>query len=319
MSKIPKFAQPLLVAALGALLAGTAAAAPLTYGNLVDGQIVIDASYKLPRGGSLVDGTANHAQGNPPSSSAAGSDLYLSDGNGSGSVFFHTYGYASGFSYFGARASGNGSFDAQTSVRFSRTYTNTSGVAQDFIFSFNVDWGEIALSGIGEGLSDLLLSVKKNGVTVARDHTTLSQDLNGQRSCVSDDVGSGLAGYTGCQGDSVVGGAGGAYAVNLGLIGVGESFTLDYDIVATISGDLGYNSDGWGCEPTLAARGGELQPLSRECGSGGYAVARSGDPFGDPANFSVQPRGIPEPASLALVGVAAAAFVGTRRRRQQQV
>ena len=49
---------------------------------------------------------ADHAQGNPPSSSAAGSDLYLSDGNGSGSVFFHTYGYASGFSYFGARVSG---------------------------------------------------------------------------------------------------------------------------------------------------------------------------------------------------------------------
>lgn len=316
MSKTLNFTHSLLAASISALLAGTAGAAPLTYGNLVDGQIVIDATYSLPRGSAPVNGTADHAIGNPPSSSAQGSDLYLSDSNGVGSVFFHTYGYASGFSYFGARASGNGSFEATTSVRFSRTYTNTSGLAQDFVFSFNVDWGEIALSGSGDALADLLLSVKKNGTTLARDHTTLTQEVSGQRSCTTDDVGSGLSGYTGCSGSGVSGGASGAYAVNLGLIGVGESFTLEYDIVAKVAGSMDYNSGG--CEPTRAARE-QQAAFSSECGYGGYAVARSGDPFGDPANFDVRPAlNVPEPTSLALVGVAALGLAGVRRRRQQR-
>lgn len=296
-----------------AFLSGAALAGPVVVGNPNDGQITLAATYALPSNGSTQDGMIE----SPPSTTATGADFYLDRSQAEGSVFFHTYGDAGATSYFGARVTGTGNFSATTSTRYSRTFTNTTGVAQLFNFSFHVDSGETSINGTGLGFADLLLQVSKNGQAIARDRTTRSQDINGNQSCVSDDLGS-LGGYMDCA-SSYANDAN--FNVSLGMIGAGESFTLDYDIIATVSGDLASDGGGgYGDCPTLAAKGDGPVTLW-ECGGGGAgsATARSGDPFswGNPANFHIGPTAnIPEPSSLALLGLSLAGLAATSRRKK---
>jgi hypothetical protein len=108
--------------------------------------------------------------------------------------------------------------------------------------------------------------------------------------------------------------------IDLGTLAPGESFTLDYDIIATVSGagltDCGYG--GYGEAVAAAAVGG-----GQVCGG---SAARSGDPFDGPgeigpsnvsSNFQVtsSPAGVPEPGSLALAGAALAGLATLRRKK----
>ena len=76
---------------------------------------------------------------------------------------------------------------------------------------------------------------------MARSRTTITQTAGGVKSCddSSSDLGS-LAGYMDCAAPNGTSASdnGGLYGVSMGLVGAGESFTLDYDIIATVSGNL---------------------------------------------------------------------------------
>lgn len=315
-------------------LSGGVAAAPLTYGN-----ITLDATYSLGAGG-IQDGMTD------PSTSifanANGADMLLSTGNSNGSVFFHTYGFTGTPTYFGARASGEGVFTAFTRATYSNNFTNTGSTAAPFIFSFLVDQGEVGFTGGGNGSAEMILRLKVNGVDVARDKTTININ-NGATTCAEDDLGA-LGAYLGCSTATDAQGAGGnsqTFNINVGTFNPNESFTLDYDIIASVSGTL--TSGSAGCDTGYGDNGyGELVDvaLTRVAfegpgGCGGYGVSRSGDPFGGPifdqfgnliSGFPGSLQGqfrqaqIPEPNALALLGIAglAAGAASLRKRRRKE-
>ena len=261
-------------------------------------------------------------------------------GGTGGSLFYHTYGYAGGLNYFGARVSGDGTFYGKTSARYTDTYVNSSGSAQNVNFSFNVDSGNIGVSGGGMGFADLLLQLQFNGNVVAQSHGRIDDPAVGATTC-SSNVGNAntgaLAGYLACDaGNTSATGNGNSYSLSQ-LVAAGDSLIVQYDIVSEISG--AYTSGGStfcsygpsGGQVGLAAAiainngdGGGPPPVDN--GPPAYsncafyqAIARSGDPANfDPFTPGAFSFSVPEPGSLALAVVGLGGLAAARRKRRDK-
>lgn len=326
--------------AIALIWSSATTAAPLTYAG---GKISLDAEYSL-NGGATIDGMSTGSvtlaslnDSNWWGTSHEGADLFLSDNAGPSGVFFHTYGFTGSSTYFGARVSGNGDFSAKTRSSYSDTITNTSAAEQTFNFTFSVDWGQISIDGVGDALAEMLLRVKVNDTDVARDKTTITQ-VSGVTSCNTDDVGGALSSYLGCSSTNASSATGlqNTYTVNLGTFAAGESFDLDYDIISTVRGDFATTTECTG--PTGGPAGRPLdvaQVMAMAVNNGdngaevgepvyceytGGAGAQSGDPF-DPFwfenSFRVTTSSVPEPGSLALLGLGIAGLVSLKRRHSK--
>lgn len=324
----PKRLTLAVALALCSLSAGVSAV-PLTVGN-----ITLDAEYSL--GGSGVqDGMLS-----PPASifsNANGADMYLSTyDSSSNSVFFHTYGFTGTPTYFGARASGSGTFSAYTRTTYSNTYFNTGPTAMPFIFSFQVEDGQVGLGTGYDGSAELMLRIAINNVVVARDQTTITR-TGDTTMCVENDEGA-LGSYMECGSGTASSGTGGTqqtFNINVGMLDPGVAYTLDYDIIATVSGSLagsgtscGYPEDDNPPENgyVLAAA------FNNEGGCFGENIARSGDPFNGPdfdgngniipgtpiSSFDLRAAAVPEPGSLWLLAAAGVAAAGVLRRRRKR-
>lgn len=318
-----------VLAALG-LTSGSVLATPTTFGN-----ITLDAAFALgnasgPGADGIAVGSLSH--------STDGADFFLNQNDAIGdNVFFHTYGYSApppGVTSFGARASGQGTFFGTTRATYNATVSNDTGVAQAYTFSFNVAGGNLGITGLGEGLADLLLAVKVDNKDIAHDHTTIAQNAANVVTCTDDNLGT-LGAYAECGSPTAnaVFGAGGLFTVALGLLDPGQQFTLNYDIIATVSGNL--NSGG----PLGCNGGGGEGLLARQAllivdGGCAGAIARSGDPFDGPIIVDANgvPVGnlppsfdpiirrsptnpVPEPGTLFLVGAGIVGLAGAKRRK----
>lgn len=304
----------LLVAVACAGLSATAVADPT---------ITLQATYALngaTPADALPEGSLN--------TSADGSDFYMTKNDAGSGVFFHAYGFTGSPTYFGARASGDGlDFFARTSSLYSGTYTNNTGSVMLLNFAFNVDGGEVALWGDGVGTANTRLQVRRNGSVVSQGDTMITQTAAGY-TCSESDIGA-LGAWASCStpNDNAVYGAAGAYSVDMGLVGIGETITIDYDIVSMVSGQyvsgaVSSGNCGYGGYGGYGAYG-EVQVVQQYVPCVSYnGIARSGDPFNNngfdqTADFSLTATAapLPEPGSLALLAAAGGGWWLSRRRR----
>jgi hypothetical protein len=304
-----------------------AACSGLSANAFADPTITLTAVYAL-NGGATVDGLTD-PDATIYTTSSGGTDFYLAKTEAGSNVFFHTYGSTGSTTFFGARASGGGAdFYASTSALYSGTYTNTTGSAMLLDFSFYVDGGETTLSGVGEGSANTRLQIRRNGSIVSQGDTLIMQSA-GVTTCSESDIGV-LGNWASCSAAdaSSAWGAGGSYTVGLGLVAAGETITIDYDIVSTVSGQgivhtCGGGYGGYGGYDGYGGYGdeGQGEPLPTYPCSDFSGISRSGDPFGGSApdtaaDFSLTATAaVPEPGSLALLAAAGGGWWLSRRRR----
>lgn len=227
---------------------------------------------------------------------------------GAADIYIFSSGQTGSPSYFNVSAFGQNTFYGQSHATYSNIITNSSSVVQDFLFNFHVDNSYLGVNSLsGSGLAELLFNISRDGVSLTSSDTLITMN-NGISTCSEISMGV-LVGYIGCSSLTSNSEAASAqnYTVDLGNLNPGQSLTLNYDIVATVSG----------------AFPGDLNPCNNEFGYGcGDAYARGGDPASVDGQFQIasQPitATIPEPSTITLLIGGLLGFLRLNRKNTPQ-
>lgn len=331
---------PFAVAGALASLSGTALSIPLTsavYGTTASPQ---DGIFLGGVQQAVVASSDLSENGIPGSVDVIPSK---DDGISGNNMFFHSYGGVSaGNTYMGSRASGNGNYDGTGAFFLRQPFAVPAGGPQSYDFNFVVQGGELALycsdcTGGGSATFTIDIRIDRDGTGPLGDEalgsmtgslavdsagvTTFTHAESGMAALPFSD--SGDMNPTSGQARSISW-SDTAYALSLGTFAGGSSFLLSYDMITRATGAFApgtncvdFGGGGYGEEfATFAVNEGSFY-----CSDLGNTIARSGDPGGlqTTGGAGIRSVGVPEPGTIALLGLGlAGAFATTQRRRRKQ-
>ncbi|EWH08574.1 hypothetical protein DS2_16549 [Catenovulum agarivorans DS-2] len=299
---------------------------------------------------------------------SANTDVTLNGDNSTDSDTDNTSVYASSYLYSGndwadANASANdqgwiysnaygygADFDAMSTVTQSVTVTNDTGLDQFIDFTFTINFGSLSVYGFeyepafetGEYITaSYMADIRLNDTSIWDSSAALTYDENGYSFTQS---GASLANYD-ASNPEYYGWGEQTDTIGLGLIGAGESFTLDYIVKTHSFGQPGLIDDcdnGYG-DYGEYGDGGEFLVFNTfvddfDDGYGDYGEYGDGygclysaldayAQFGDPFDFGATPAftdasftqstPVPEPSSFAIIGAGLAGLAFMRRRQEK--
>ncbi len=238
-------------------------------------------------------------------------------------IFYHTYGSTTG--NFGSRVSGYGEYDITGVFTYQDTVTNTTGSAQAYNFDFTIIPGELALfgtPGVGEFvLAEYDIDILVDGSSIWGSSASLSGDDTGN---TFSSAGTSLGGVLTSDEYSW-----GSYSDTLGLgtLAAGASLNFEYILTARAAGNC--FAGGYAMPPgegqNLPGADDDFIPIDGDVGDGGGyysscgSIARSGDPLHIGANGpgKISIASVPEPSTIALLGLGLAGLVVARRRKHK--
>lgn len=271
-----------------------------------------------------------------PSTTGTSGDAYVNSYSWISDATGESYGYAfanvSGAYAVSSNSAGIGNSAAH--AQFAHRFTNTTSVAQHYTLSFYIYGGNISANATyrplvsGESLtSSYAASVKTslNGMgwtsvfSTAATVTTDDTGSTGSRSGVD------LVGGDSNFSDGNYTWSGAYYSVNLGIVAAGDFVDVLSEVDNSAMANVGvYNFTGGDCG---YGYGDGYYGYGEYCGDYEVFAGNASSFYGDPLELSGEPlafaltavdvQDLPEPASLALVGLAVGAAGLARRKRKQ--